>query len=131
MFDKLTAEEQRYEELTRLLSSNEVQSDPAEYRKHAKALAEVEPLVERFREYKVIARDVAQTEELAAGTDADMRELAREELKALIVRRDALVAELKMMLVPKDPNDAKNVILEIRAGTGGDEVAFLPPVSGG
>jgi protein subunit release factor A len=95
MLDKLTAEEQRYEELTRLLSSNEVQSDPTEYRKHAKALAEVEPLVERFREYKVIARDVAQTEELAAGADADMRELAREELKSLLVRRDAIVAELK------------------------------------
>jgi peptide chain release factor 1 len=102
-----------------------VQSDPAEYRKHAKALAEVEPLVKRFREYKEVARDVAQTEELAAGTDADMRELAREELKALVVRRDALVAELKLMLVPKDPNDAKNVILEIRAGTGGDEAALF------
>jgi peptide chain release factor 1 len=125
MLDKLTAEEQRYEELTRLLSSNEVQSDPTEYRKHAKALAEVEPLVERFREYKVIARDVAQTEELAAGADADMRELAREELKSLLVRRDAIVAELKVMLVPKDPNDAKNVILEIRAGTGGDEAALF------
>jgi peptide chain release factor 1 len=125
MLDKLTAEEQRYEELTRLLSSNEVQSDPAEYRKHAKALAEVEPLVERFRDYKVIARDVAQTEELAAGADADMRELAREELKALVARRDAIVAELKLMLVPKDPNDAKNVILEIRAGTGGDEAALF------
>ncbi len=125
MLDKLIAEEKRYEELTRLLSTNEVQSDQAEYRKHAKALAEVEPLVERFRDYKVIARDVAQTEELAAGADADMRELAREELKALVVRRDAIVAELKIMLVPKDPNDAKNVILEIRAGTGGDEAALF------
>jgi peptide chain release factor 1 len=125
MFDKLTAEEQRYEDLVHDLSMSEVQSDPAEYRKRAKALAEVEPLVHRFREYKEIAREVAQTEELAAGTDADMRELAREELKALVVRRDALVAELKLMLVPKDPNDAKNVILEIRAGTGGDEAALF------
>ncbi len=125
MFDKLTAEEKRYEELTQLLSTNEVQSDPAEYRKHAKALAEVEPLVERFREYKTIIHDVTQTEELAAGSDADMRELAREELKGLITRRDALMAELKVMLVPKDPNDAKNVILEIRAGTGGDEAALF------
>jgi peptide chain release factor 1 len=125
MLDKLIAEEKRYEELTRLLSTNEVQSDQAEYRKHAKALAEVEPLVERFRDYQLIARDVAQTEELAAGADADMRELAREELKALVVRRDAIVAELKIMLVPKDPNDAKNVILEIRAGTGGDEAALF------
>src|SRR5438093_8540906 len=113
MFDKLVAEEQRYEDLMRRLGTAEVQSDPAEYRKHAKALADVEPLVERFREYKTIARDVAQTEELAAGADPDMRELAREELKSLVARRDALVGELKAMLVPKDPNDAKNVILEI------------------
>jgi peptide chain release factor 1 len=125
MFDKLTAEERRYEELMQLLSTNEVQSDPSEYRKHAKALADVEPVVERFREYKAVAREVAQTEELAAGGDADMRELAREELKSLVARRDALVAELKIMLVPKDPNDAKNVILEIRAGTGGDEAALF------
>src|SRR5262245_29221109 len=125
MFDKLTAEENRYEELVHLLSMSDVQSDPAEYRKRAKALAEVEPLVRRFREYKEVAREVAQTEELAAGADVDMRDLAREELKALLVRRDALVNELKTMLVPKDPNDAKNVILEIRAGTGGDEAALF------
>jgi peptide chain release factor 1 len=125
MFDKLSAEEKRYEELMHLLGTSEVQSDPSEYRKHAKALAEVEPLVERFREYKIVVRDVAQTEELAAGSDADMRELAREELKSLVARREALVAELKSMLVPKDPNDAKNVILEIRAGTGGDEAALF------
>jgi peptide chain release factor 1 len=125
MLDKLAAEESRYEELMRLLATSEVQSDPSEYRKHAKALAEVEPLVERFREYKTVVRDVAQTEELAAGTDADMRELAREELKALVAKRDSLVTELKAMLVPKDPNDAKNVILEIRAGTGGDEAALF------
>jgi len=125
MFDKLTAEENRYEELVHLLSMSDVQSDPAEYRKRAKALADLEPLVKRFREYKEVAREVAQTEELAAGTDADMRELAREELKSLLVRRDALVNELKTMLVPKDPNDAKNVILEIRAGTGGDEAALF------
>ena len=125
MFDKLTAEERRYEELMHLLSTSEVQSDPSQYRKHAKALAEVEPLVERFRDYKAVARDVAQTEELAAGADADMRELAKEELKALVARRDGLAGELKAMLVPKDPNDAKNVILEIRAGTGGDEAALF------
>ena len=125
MFDKLTAEERRYEELMHLLSTSEVQSDPSQYRKHAKALADVEPLVERFRDYKAVARDVAQTEELATGADADMRELAKEELKALVARRDGLAGELKAMLVPKDPNDAKNVILEIRAGTGGDEAALF------
>src|SRR3990172_9003772 len=121
MFDKLAAEERRYEELMHLLGTAEVQSDAAEYRKHAKALSEVEPLIERFREYKAVVQDITQTEELAGAGDADMRELAKEELKALITRRDALLAELKILLVPKDPNDAKNVVLEIRAGTGGDE----------
>jgi len=125
MFDKLAAEERRYEELMHLLGTSEVQSDPSEYRKHAKALADVEPLVERFREYKTVEHHLAQTEELAASGDPDMRELAKEEVKSLAVRRDALLAELKMLLIPKDPNDAKNVILEIRAGTGGDEAALF------
>ena len=125
MFDKLAAEERRYEELMHLLGTAEVQSDPAEYRKHAKALAEVEPLIERFREYKAVVQDITQTEELAAAGDADMRELAKEELRALVTHRDALLVELKILLVPKDPNDAKNVMLEIRAGTGGDEAALF------
>jgi peptide chain release factor 1 len=125
MFDKLASEEQRYEDLMRLLGTTEVQSDSSEYRKHAKALAEVEPLVQKFREYKTVAGDIAQTEELASAGDTDMRELAREELKSLIGRRDALLAELKVLLIPKDPNDQKNVMLEIRAGTGGDEAALF------
>src|SRR5438132_896238 len=125
MFDKLQAVEQRYDETLQRLGATEVHSDPAEYRKQAKAAAEMEPLVERFREYKTIVRDMAQTEELAAGADADMRELAQEELKSLTARRDVLVNELKTLLVPKDPNDEKNVVLEIRAGTGGDEAALF------
>jgi peptide chain release factor 1 len=125
MFDKLAAVERQYETIMQLLGSPEVQSDQSEYRKHAKALAEIESLVDRFRDYKVIVRNIAQTEELAASTDSDMRELAQEELKSLVDRRDALVAELKTLLIPKDPNDHKNVVLEIRAGTGGDEAALF------
>src|SRR5438067_2933773 len=125
MFDKLAAEEQRYEELMQLLGTTEVQSDQSVYRKHAKALADVEPLVERFREYKSIVHDLMGAEELAASGDPEMRELAKEEMKSLAARRDALGAELKIMLVPKDPNDEKNVVLEIRAGTGGDEAALF------
>jgi len=125
MFDKLQSIERRYDELLELLGGSEVQSDPAEMRKHGKALSDIEPVVERFREYKTILRDVAHTEELAAGSDPDMRELALEELKSLTARRDALVNELKVLLVPKDPNDEKNVVLEIRAGTGGDEAALF------
>ena len=107
------------------LGAAELQSDPAEYRKQAKMLSDIEPLVERFREYKTVTRDIAQTEELVAGADADMRELAQQELKSLILRRDALVGELKILLVPQDPNDEKDVVLEIRAGTGGDEAALF------
>src|SRR5712692_4888995 len=125
MFDKLTATERQYEELLQRLGSTEIQSEPTEYRKHSKLLSEIEPLVERFREYKTVTRDIAQTEELAAGGDADMRELAQQELKSLVARRETLVAELKTLLVPKDPNDEKNVVLEIRAGTGGDEAALF------
>jgi peptide chain release factor 1 len=125
MFDKLVSEEARYEELTHLLGTSQVQSDSSEFRKHAKALAELEPLVARFREYRAIIRDIAQTEELAAAGDADMRELAKEEMKSLVARRDALTSELKLLLIPKDPNDQKNVMLEIRAGTGGDEAALF------
>jgi peptide chain release factor 1 len=125
MFDKLATEEQRYEELMRLLGTNEVQSEPQEYRKHAKALAEVEPLIERFREYKLVVRNISETEELVNAGDADMRDLAKEELKSLVARREALVGEMKILLIPKDPNDEKNVMLEIRAGAGGDEAALF------
>jgi peptide chain release factor 1 len=125
MFDKLAITEQQYEELMQLLGSAQVQSEPGEYRKHAKALSEIEPIVERFREYRTVTRDIAQTEEIAKAGAADMRELAQDELRALIAKRDKLDGELKALLVPKDPNDEKNVVLEIRAGTGGDEAALF------
>jgi len=125
MFDKLQSVERQYEAIMALLSTSEVQSDQAEYRKQAKALSEIEPVVERFREYKTLVHDIAQTEELAAAGDADMRELAQQEVASLTGRRDTVLAELKTLLVPKDPNDEKNVILEIRAGTGGDEAALF------
>jgi len=125
MLDKLNSIEANYEELTTLLSSPSVQSDQNEYRKHAKALSDMQPLVERFREYKLVLKEAAQAEELAKSGDADMRELANEELRGLEQRRDALLAEIRMLLVPKDPNDQKNVMLEIRAGTGGDEAALF------
>jgi peptide chain release factor 1 len=125
MLDKLETIQQQYESLTQLLGTSEVQSDSATYRKHAKTLAEIEPTVQKFREYKTVAGEIAQTEDLASGQDPDMRSLAQEELKSLLSKRDALLAELKTLLVPRDPNDQKNVMLEIRAGTGGDEAALF------
>ena len=125
MFDKLSAVEQRYDELVNLLGTAQVQSDPSEFRKHAKAASEIETLVACFREYKAVIRDLTQAEELAASGDADMRKLAAQEVASLAARRDALLAELKFLLIPKDPNDERNVVLEIRAGTGGDEAALF------
>src|SRR5512140_2218729 len=125
MFDKLQSVERQYEELTQLLGTSELQSNPAEYKKQAKALAELGPVVEKYREFKAVDTEAKQAEELASSADADMRELAEEELKSLEARRDALVAELKVLLIPKDKNDEKNVVLEIRAGTGGDEAALF------
>src|SRR5499426_1023961 len=125
MFDKLAALERRYEDLLQRLGSGELQSDPAVYRKQSKALSEIQPTVERFREYKAVVKNVAETEELMSAGDPDMRSLAQEELKTLVARRESLISELKILLVPKDPNDEKNVVLEIRAGTGGDEAALF------
>jgi peptide chain release factor 1 len=125
MIDKLTSIESRYAELSAKLADPSVQADQAQYRTHAKALAEIEPLVERFHEFKAVLTGIAQAQELADGSDADMRDLANEELRGLETRRDALESEIKTLLLPRDPNDEKNVMLEIRAGTGGDEAALF------
>ena len=125
MFDKLATVESRYDELMTRLGTVEVQSDAGEYTKAAKALAELEPLVQKFREYKTVEEEIAGTTELAKGSDAEMRALAEEELPGLQSRRESLLQELKVLLIPKDPNDEKNVILEIRAGTGGDEAGLF------
>ena len=123
MFDKLASVEAKYEQLMAEVADPAVQADTAKFRTHSKMLAEMQPLVEHFRAYKDMVARITTTEELL--TDPDMRELAQEELKALEARRDALLAEIRVLLVPKDPNDEKNVVLEIRAGAGGDEAALF------
>jgi peptide chain release factor 1 len=125
MFGKLTAVEASYEGLMKQLADPTIQADPSMYRKHAKTLSELEPLVERFRQYKSVTEEIAQTEELVRTADAEMRDLANAELKTLDQRRDTLLSDIKMLLIPKDPNDEKNVMLEIRAGTGGGEAALF------
>ena len=123
MFDKLAAVEAKYEQLMAEMADPAVQGDSARFRSHSKALAEIQPLVERFREYKDVISQLTAAEELLK--DPDMRELAQEEIRSLEASRDALLEEIKILLVPKDPNDEKNVVLEIRAGTGGDEAALF------
>jgi peptide chain release factor 1 len=125
MLDKLISVESKYNDLLALLSDATVQADPSQYRTHAKALAELEPVVGMFREYKAVVSEITQTEELVASADPEMKALAQEELPGLKARAEALIAEIRILLIPKDPNDEKNVVLEIRAGTGGDEAALF------
>ena len=125
MFDKLRIVESQYDELMARLGTAEVQADVADYRRSAKALAEIEPIVQKYRAYKSVELSLQNTQELARAGDADMRELARAEVRTLEQERDSLVQELRVLLIPKDRNDEKNVILEIRAGTGGDEAALF------
>src|SRR4026208_1827061 len=104
MFDKLTSIEKKYEQLAAERADPAVQADNAKFRAHSKAVAEMQPLVEAFREYKRVLAEIEENQELLK--DPDMRELAQDEMKTLEARRDSLVADMKVMLVPKDPNDA-------------------------
>ena len=122
MFERLDQIEARYEELTNALASPEITNDSAKYQKTAKAHSEIAPIVEKYREYKDLTRGIAESKALLVDeTDADMRAYAAEELAKLEARVGGVEEDLKVLLLPKDPNDEKNVILEIRAGTGGDE----------
>jgi peptide chain release factor 1 len=126
MFERLDQFESRYEELTRALASPEIVTDSAKYQKTAKAHSELSDIVEKYREYKDLTRGIVESKAvLADEKDPEMRAYAQEELTQLEARVAQVEADLKVLLVPKDPNDEKDVILEIRAGTGGDEATLF------
>ena len=126
MFERLDQIELRYEELNRALSSPDITNDSAKFQKTAIAHAEIAPIVEKYREYKDLTRGIAESKAmLAEETDAAMKAYAEEELAKLEPRVTAVEEDLKVLLLPKDPNDEKNVVLEIRAGTGGDEATLF------
>jgi peptide chain release factor 1 len=126
MFERLNQIESRYDELTRALASPEVINDSAKYQKTAKAHSELSEIVEKYREYKDLQRGIEESKAMIAEeSDAELKQYAQEELIRLEGRLAATEADLKLLLVPKDPNDEKNVILEIRAGTGGDEATLF------
>ena len=126
MFDKLESIERNYEELTALLGSPELISDQQAYMKTARQQRELERIVEKYREFKGLRDGIASTRELLDETDdAEMRELAQVELADLEERVAKAEEDLKLSLIPKDPNDEKNVLVEIRAGTGGDEATLF------
>jgi peptide chain release factor 1 len=126
MFERLDQIEARYDELTHALASPEVIGDSSKYQKTAKAHSEISPIVEKYREYKDLTKGIAESKAvLVDETDPEMRAYAQEELTQLEARVAGVQEELKVLLLPKDPNDEKDVVLEIRAGTGGDEATLF------
>jgi peptide chain release factor 1 len=126
IFDKLDQIEKRYEELTAQISSPEVLSDSARYQKLARTHGDLAQIVEKYREWKEIDRGVREARQIRVeSSDAEMNQMAHDEERQLAERKKIIEQDLKMLLLPKDPNDGKNVIVEIRAGTGGDEAALF------
>ncbi|HEV8376300.1 MAG TPA: peptide chain release factor 1 [Candidatus Polarisedimenticolia bacterium] len=125
MFEKLEEMERQYEELSRRMSDPEAMQDKARYLSDAKSYAELERAVEAYRDFKGVEKEILETEKILHGGDPELKQLASEEREDLNRRRETLLEQLKMLLVPKDPNDEKNVILEVRAGTGGEEAALF------
>jgi len=126
LFEKLDHIESKYEELTQQLSSPEVHNDSARFQKLAKTHAEMAEMVAKFREWKEIEKGLRGAKQMLVETeDAELKQMAHDEEHALETRREIVERELKLLLIPKDPNDEKNVIVEIRAGTGGDEASLF------
>ncbi|HEU5415337.1 MAG TPA: peptide chain release factor 1, partial [Candidatus Angelobacter sp.] len=126
MFERLNQIESKYDEMTKALASPEIINDSSKYQKTAKAHSELSEIVEKYREYKDLQKGIEESKAMVEDeSDADLQAYAQEELTRLQERVAATENELKLLLVPKDPNDEKNVVLEIRAGTGGDEATLF------
>lgn len=126
MFDKLQHLEDRYEELNALMSNPEIINNPVELQKHAKAQAELTDIVETFRNYKKVVNELDEAKAmLDEKLEPEMKEMVQQEIEELEEKREKLEEELKILLLPKDPNDEKNVIMEIRAGAGGEEAGLF------
>ncbi len=123
--DKIKNVARRYDELTRQMAEPEVVADYARLNELAQERSEIEELVEAYRRYEEVVRELGDNEELLEDSDPEMQELAALEREELEAERDSLEQRMKFLLLPKDPNDDKNVIVEIRAGTGGDEAALF------
>jgi peptide chain release factor 1 len=125
MFKRLKDIETRYKDLEGLLSNPDVVSKQSIYQKYAKEHADLQDLVEAYKEYEKTNTRIEEDQTLLRGTDEEIKELVKEELPQLKEKLELLESKLKLLLLPKDPNDDKNVLLEIRAGTGGDEAGLF------
>jgi len=125
MFEKLKGVEKRFSEIEELLSDPDIINNREAYQKYVREHAELSKVVTVFRTYNQVLDDLDESNELLADGDSDIKDLAREEIASLTQRKESLEEDLKKLLVPKDPNDERNVIIEIRAGTGGEEAALF------
>jgi len=126
MFHKLAEVEKKFDELNKRLSDPKVIADQEAFRDYSKQHAEIADIVSKYQEYKKICADIDEAKEIISRSkDEELRELAKIELDELLARKELLEQELRILLLPKDPNDEKNIILEIRAGTGGEEAALF------
>jgi peptide chain release factor 1 len=126
LLEKLGHLEREFEELSAAMGTSEVASDQARYREAAKRYAELEPIVDALREARRVEKELGEAREMLRGeADEEMRQMARDELEGLEERYETLSRELQILLLPRDPNDEKSVILEVRAGTGGDEATLF------
>ncbi len=125
MLDKLAGIAARYEELERLLADPQVAADYERVAEYAQERSNLQPIVEGYYEYRSVLEQIDEAEQLLDSSDSDLRALAEEELENLHKRRVELEEHLRLLLLPKDPRDTKNVIMEIRAGTGGEEAALF------
>ncbi|MGI6551791.1 MAG: peptide chain release factor 1 [Bacillota bacterium] len=126
MFEKLRSLEDKYEELSHLLADPKVMEDQREYQKHAKAHAALEDIVNVYRQYNRVLKEEEDARQLLAEEgNPEFKEMVRQELEELVQKKEKLERDLKILLLPQDPNDEKNVIMEIRAGTGGEEAALF------
>jgi peptide chain release factor 1 len=125
MLEKLAGIAARYEELERLMSDPEIAADYAQVAEYAQERSNLQDIVEKYYTYKDVTEQIEEAESLLDSDEPDMRQLAQDELHNLQVQQDELEEQIRLMLLPKDPRDAKNVIMEIRAGTGGDEAGIF------
>ncbi len=125
MFDKLTGVESRFFEVEKLLSDPAIVQDLAAYQKYSREHSDLNKIVSVFRKYKKTLSELNDSMELLKDNDTDIKEMAREEVHALTLKKERFETDLKKLLLPKDSNDDKNVILEIRAGTGGEEAGLF------
>jgi peptide chain release factor 1 len=125
MFERLEQIETRYEDLGRQLADPDLISDQPRYQKAAKAHRDLEQLVDKFRQYRQVTTGIADARAMLTESDPDIRAMAQEELTQLEEQEPKLAEDLKLLLLPKDPNDEKNVVVEIRAATGGDEASLF------